>query len=53
MLSEEEESLLLSHCSPYLQDLVTFAMNTGLRLGEILKLKWEEVDLGTLVSELS
>jgi len=44
-LSEEEEARLLSRCSPYLQDLVAFAINTGLRLGEILKLKWEEVDL--------
>lgn len=35
----------MSSCSPYLQDLVTFAMNTGLRLGDILNLKWEEVDL--------
>jgi integrase len=35
----------LSCCSPYLQDLVTFAINTGLRLGDILNLKWEEVDL--------
>jgi integrase len=44
-LSEEEERALLSCCSPYLQDLVTFAIHTGLRLGEILNLKWEEVDL--------
>jgi integrase len=44
-LSEIEEAELLSCCSPYLQDLVTFAMNTGLRLGDILNLKWEEVDL--------
>lgn len=29
----------------YLEDLVTFAINTGLRLGEILNLRWEEVDL--------
>ena len=44
-LSEEEEAGLISCCSPYLQDLVVFAINTGLRLGEILNLKWEEVDL--------
>ena len=31
--------------TPYLQDLVVFAINTGLRLGEIVSLKWEEVDL--------
>ena len=44
-LSEVEEGKLLQCCSPYLQDLVTFAINTGLRLGEILNLKWKEVDL--------
>ena len=44
-LSDGEEEALLSCCSPYLQDLVIFAINTGLRLGEILNLKWEEVDL--------
>ncbi len=44
-LSDEEERALLKCCSPYLQDLAVFAINTGLRLGEILHLKWEEVDL--------
>jgi integrase len=51
-LSEEEEGVLLSYCSPYLQDLVTFAIHTGLRLGEILNLKWEEVDLETGILDL-
>jgi integrase len=45
VLSEEEEARLLPYCSPYLQDLVMFAINTGLRLGEILNLKWREVEL--------
>ena len=45
VLSLEEEERLLSHCSPYLQDLVVFAINTGLRAGDILNLGWEEVDL--------
>ena len=45
VLSETEESLLLSHCSPYLQDLVVFAVNTGFRLSDILNLTWEVVDL--------
>jgi len=44
-LSESEEAGLLASCSPYLQDMIKFAINTGLRLGEILNLKWEEVDL--------
>jgi hypothetical protein len=32
-LSEADEKNLLECCSPYLQDLVTFAINTGLRRG--------------------
>jgi integrase len=44
-VTEAEEAKLLGHASPYLQDLIVFAINTGFRLGEILNLKWEEVDL--------
>ena len=44
-LSEAEEERLLQCGSPYLQDLVVIAINTGLRLGEILNLRWKEVDL--------
>jgi len=44
-LSEKEEAALIECCSPYLQDLVVFAIHTGLRLGEILNLRWEEVDV--------
>jgi integrase len=45
VLSVDEEARLVGCCSPYLQDLLTFAINTGFRLGEILNLKWTEVDL--------
>jgi len=44
-LSEEDEKALLAHCPPYLQDMIVFATNTGLRCGDIFDLKWEEVDL--------
>ena len=44
-LSAVEEKKLLQCCSPYLKDLATFAINTGLRLGEILNLRWGKVDL--------
>ncbi len=44
-LSEKEEKGLLAHCPPYLQDMIVFAINTGLRCGDIFDLKWEEVDL--------
>jgi integrase len=51
-LTRAEEEKLLKACSPYLQDLVAFAVNTGLRLGEILNLKWEEVDLENSVIKM-
>jgi integrase len=43
-LSEEEERALLAECPSYLQDMIVFAVNTGLRSGEIFNLKWEDVD---------
>jgi integrase len=43
-LSEADEKALLAHCLPYLQDLIQFAINTGLRCGDIFRLTWEEVD---------
>jgi integrase len=45
VLSSEEEKNLLQNASPYLQDLVRFALNTGLRIGEIFCLHWSNVDL--------
>jgi integrase len=45
VLKPEEEARLRTHCSPYLQDLVVFAVSNGLRAGDILNLTWEAVDL--------
>jgi integrase len=45
VLSSEEEKDLLQNASPYLQDLIRFALNTGLRIGEIFSLRWSNVDL--------
>jgi integrase len=49
-LTQDEIKALLSECekqvtSPWLLPLVTPALNTGMRQGELLKLKWENVDL--------
>lgn len=44
-LSEEEENRLLASCAPWLHDLVTFALHTGMRMGEILELTWRGVDV--------
>lgn len=43
-LSVEEEARLLQGCAPWLHDLVTFALHTGMRMGEILELTWRGVD---------
>jgi integrase len=44
VLSPEEEEGFLRNASPYIQDLVRFALGTGLRIGEILSLPWTSVD---------
>ncbi len=44
-LSEDEEQQLLAASPPYLRELILFAVNTGLRCGDIFDLKWQEVDL--------
>jgi integrase len=43
-LSVEEEARLLQGCAPWLQELVMFALHTGMRMGEILALTWRGVD---------
>jgi integrase len=44
-LREEEEKPLLTACPEWLQDVVIFAIYTGMRMGEIINLEWENVDL--------
>jgi integrase len=44
-ISREDELALLKHSPAYLQDMILFALNTGLRCGDIFDLKWEEVDV--------
>jgi integrase len=36
---------LLANATPYIQEIAVFALNTGLRIGEILSLSLERVDL--------
>ena len=42
-LTEDEITRLLAVCTPHLKDIVTTALNTGMRRGEILTLKWDQV----------
>jgi len=44
-LSKDECQVLLESCDPHLRPIVICALNTGMRKGEILGLKWDDVDL--------
>jgi len=43
-LTEEEAERLVECCAEHLRPIVVTALNTGMRLGEILRLRWEEVE---------
>ena len=57
ILTPEEELRLLRECASHLRPIVITALNTGMRLGEILSLTWVNVNLGdghiTVTSENS
>jgi len=43
-LTDDEEQRLLASASPTLRSIIIIAVNTGMRLGEILGLRWDQVD---------
>ena len=43
-LEKEEAQRLIDNCSGYLKNIVIIALNTGIRRGEILGLKWADID---------
>ena len=45
-LTEDEEERLLFYCIEYLQAIVITALNTGMRKGEVLSLKWTQIRNG-------
>ena len=44
-LTQDEEDRLLEAAPVWMQELITFFLNTGLRLSEALELRWSHVDL--------
>ncbi len=53
ILSGEEIERLLATASPRLRPVIVLALNTGMRLGEIVGLAWEHVDLSQGVLRLT
>jgi integrase len=53
ILSLEEEDVLLKKCPKRLLPIVQVALNTGMRRGEILGLRWSQVDLVARTIKLS
>jgi len=45
VLSQDEEKRLLAHATGYLRSILIIALNTGARVGEILRLEWRNIDL--------
>jgi integrase len=45
-LTEEEISRIIEACSPHLKPIVELALHTGMRRGELLGLKWEQIRNG-------
>lgn len=46
ILKEREIMELLKHCNDQIRPIIIIALNTGMRRGEILNLRWQSVDLG-------
>ena len=51
-LSPIEEKKLLGECAPPLKAIILFALETGMRRGEIQKLLWKDVDLIKCTAQL-
>jgi len=50
-LNEDEIARLIGACPVHLRDIVICALNTGMRRGEILSLKWDQIRNGLIYLE--
>ncbi|MGB6681828.1 MAG: tyrosine-type recombinase/integrase [Candidatus Bathyarchaeia archaeon] len=48
-ITEKEEHMLLEECSEHIKLIIIVALNTGMRLGEILNLQWDQIDLSSRI----
>ncbi len=54
-LSNEEEIILLAHCRKHslmMESIIIFAIETAMRLGEIINLNWSDIDMERQVASL-
>jgi excisionase family DNA binding protein len=52
ILSANEEGALLNCCAPHILPIVLTALHTGMRKGEILGLRWSQLDLSKRIIKL-
>jgi integrase len=45
-LTNDEEERLLAHAPEYLRPIIIVALHTGMRRGEVLTMKWADLDFG-------
>ena len=48
-----EEDLLLVHAPRHLRELITVALDTGMRRGELLRQRWDQIDMGRGVLQVT
>ena len=51
--SKEEIKLILNNASKYLHQIITISLFTGLRINELLNLKWEHIDFNNNLIRIS
>jgi len=52
ILKSYEEEKLLNSCNSYLRNIIICALNTGMRKGEIISLKWDNINVNNNVITL-